>query len=114
MVSITSSHQARMGADGDPMAALDARMRVRVIEGLRLADMSAVPDINAATPMLPPRCWATAAPVSFWERRKNAAPRHASEPFSGASRALRQGRPMRAFMFPVDAIACPAQMALGI
>ncbi|UWQ19919.1 GMC family oxidoreductase [Jannaschia sp. M317] len=38
---------ARMGADGDPMAVLDARMRVRGIEGLRVADMSAVPDINA-------------------------------------------------------------------
>jgi choline dehydrogenase len=38
---------ARMGADGDPMAVLDSRMRVRGIEGLRVADMSAVPDINA-------------------------------------------------------------------
>ncbi|RVM32785.1 choline dehydrogenase [Sinorhizobium meliloti] len=53
LVSITSSHQARMGADGDPMAALDARMRVRVIEGLRLADMSAVPDINAGNTNAP-------------------------------------------------------------
>ncbi|EHK76616.1 hypothetical protein SM0020_17432 [Sinorhizobium meliloti CCNWSX0020] len=53
MVSITSSHQARMGADGDPMAALDARMRVRVIEGLRVADMSAVPDIKAGNTNAP-------------------------------------------------------------
>ncbi|WP_234943662.1 GMC oxidoreductase [Sinorhizobium meliloti] len=54
MVSITSSHQARMGADGDPMAALDApRMRVRVIERLRVADMSAVPDINAGNTNAP-------------------------------------------------------------
>ncbi len=67
-----------MGADGDPMAALDARMRVRVIEGLRVADMSAVPDIKAGNTNAPEgnRC------AGFiWERRKNAAPRHASEPF---------------------------------
>jgi choline dehydrogenase-like flavoprotein len=35
------------------MAALDARMRVRVIEGLRVADMSAVPDINAGNTNAP-------------------------------------------------------------
>lgn len=44
---------ARMGADGDPMAVLDARMRVRGIAGLRVADMSAVPDINAGNTNAP-------------------------------------------------------------
>ncbi|MEM1360316.1 MAG: GMC family oxidoreductase N-terminal domain-containing protein [Pseudomonadota bacterium] len=44
---------ARMGADGDPMAVLDARMRVRGIEGLRVCDMSAVPDINAGNTNAP-------------------------------------------------------------
>ncbi|WP_435164581.1 GMC family oxidoreductase [Falsirhodobacter sp. 1013] len=44
---------ARMGADGDPMAVLDARMRVRGIQGLRVADMSAVPDINAGNTNAP-------------------------------------------------------------
>lgn len=44
---------ARMGADGDPMAVLDARMRVRGVEGLRVADMSAVPDINAGNTNAP-------------------------------------------------------------
>lgn len=44
---------ARMGADGDPMAVLDAKMRVRGIEGLRVADMSAVPDINAGNTNAP-------------------------------------------------------------
>jgi len=44
---------ARMGADGDPMAVLDARMRVRGIKGLRVADMSAVPDINAGNTNAP-------------------------------------------------------------
>ncbi|WP_206508442.1 GMC oxidoreductase [Silicimonas algicola] len=44
---------ARMGADGDPMAVLDAQMRVRGIENLRVADMSAVPDINAGNTNAP-------------------------------------------------------------
>ena len=44
---------AQMGADGDPMAVLDARMRVRGIQGLRVADMSAVPDINAGNTNAP-------------------------------------------------------------
>lgn len=44
---------ARMGADGDPMAVLDARMRVRGIAGLRVADMSAVPNINAGNTNAP-------------------------------------------------------------
>ncbi|MCR9088843.1 MAG: GMC family oxidoreductase N-terminal domain-containing protein [Rhodobacteraceae bacterium] len=44
---------ARMGADGDPLAVLDARMRVRGIDGLRVCDMSAVPDINAGNTNAP-------------------------------------------------------------
>ncbi len=44
---------ARMGADGDRMAVLDARLRVRGIDGLRVADMSAVPDINAGNTNAP-------------------------------------------------------------
>lgn len=44
---------ARMGADGDPMAVLDARLRVRDIENLRVCDMSAVPDINAGNTNAP-------------------------------------------------------------
>ena len=52
---------ARMGADGDPMAVLDARMRVRGVAGLRVCDFSAVPDItagntNAPAMMLGDRC----------------------------------------------------------
>ena len=52
---------ARMGADGDPDAVLDARMRVRGIQGLRVADMSSVPDIiagntNALAMVLGDRC----------------------------------------------------------
>ncbi len=44
---------ARMGGDGDPLAVLDPRMRVRGIEGLRVCDMSAVPDINAGNTAAP-------------------------------------------------------------
>jgi len=44
---------ARMGADGDPMAVLDARMRLRGIENLRVCDMSAVPNINAGNTNAP-------------------------------------------------------------
>ncbi|WP_027134083.1 GMC family oxidoreductase [Geminicoccus roseus] len=52
----TNYHPAgtcRMGADGDPMAVLDSRMRVRGVEGLRVCDMSAVPDINAGNTNAP-------------------------------------------------------------
>ena len=42
-----------MGADGDPLAVLDSRMRVRGIEGSRIANMSAVPDINAGNTNAP-------------------------------------------------------------
>ena len=44
---------ARMGADGDPMSVLDARMRVRGVEGLRVCDMAAVPNINAGNTNAP-------------------------------------------------------------
>jgi choline dehydrogenase len=44
---------ARMGADGDRMAVLDARMRVRGVDNLRVSDMSAVPNINAGNTNAP-------------------------------------------------------------
>jgi choline dehydrogenase len=44
---------ARMGPDGDRMAVLDARMRVRGVSRLRVCDMSAVPDINAGNTAAP-------------------------------------------------------------
>jgi choline dehydrogenase-like flavoprotein len=44
---------ARMGADGDPMAVLDARLRVRGVGGLRVCDMSSVPNINAGNTNAP-------------------------------------------------------------
>ena len=42
-----------MGADSDKMAVLDAKLRVRGVEGLRVCDMSAVPDINAGNTNAP-------------------------------------------------------------
>ncbi|MEM7046875.1 MAG: GMC family oxidoreductase N-terminal domain-containing protein [Pseudomonadota bacterium] len=52
---------AKMGTADDTMAVLDPRMRVRGIEGLRVCDMSAVPEIpagntNAPAMMLGDRC----------------------------------------------------------
>lgn len=52
----TNYHPAgtcRMGPDGDPMAVLDAKMRVRGVANLRVCDMSAVPDINAGNTNAP-------------------------------------------------------------
>lgn len=52
---------AKMGASSDPKAVLDSRMRVRGIDGLRVCDMSAAPEIpagntNAPAMMLGDRC----------------------------------------------------------
>jgi choline dehydrogenase-like flavoprotein len=44
---------ARMGPDGDPMAVLDAAMRVRGVDNLRVADMSACPNINSGNTAAP-------------------------------------------------------------
>ena len=52
----TNYHPAgtcKMGADTDPMAVLDAKMKVRGIKSLRVCDMSAVPDINAGNTNAP-------------------------------------------------------------
>jgi choline dehydrogenase len=37
----------KMGRDGDPMAVLDARLRVRGIAGLRVVDAGAMPTITS-------------------------------------------------------------------
>ncbi|MGB0849110.1 MAG: GMC family oxidoreductase, partial [Thiolinea sp.] len=47
------SGTARMGSDNDPMAVLDAQMRVRGVDNLRVCDMSAVPNINAGNTNAP-------------------------------------------------------------
>ena len=44
---------ARMGADGDGDTVLDGRLRVRSVDNLRVADMSAVPNINAGNTNAP-------------------------------------------------------------
>ncbi|SFP99643.1 dehydrogenase, Rv0697 family [Geodermatophilus dictyosporus] len=41
---------ARMGPDGDPGAVLDQHLRVRGVEGLRVADLSALPEVPARGP----------------------------------------------------------------
>ncbi|RTL09380.1 MAG: hypothetical protein EKK62_02480 [Acidimicrobiia bacterium] len=37
----------RMGPDGDPMAVVDSRLRVRGLEGLRIADASVMPTVTS-------------------------------------------------------------------
>ena len=52
----TNYHPAgtcRMGADGDRMAVVDAALRVRGIDNLRVADMSICPNINAGNTAAP-------------------------------------------------------------
>lgn len=44
---------ARMGPPGDPLAVLDSRLRVRGVDGLRVCDLSAMPDINAGNTAAP-------------------------------------------------------------
>jgi len=44
---------AKMGKDGDPMAVLDPRLRVRGVNNLRVCDLSAMPDINAGNTQAP-------------------------------------------------------------
>ncbi|NND91121.1 MAG: NAD(P)-binding protein [Granulosicoccus sp.] len=44
---------ARMGLDGDRDAVLDSRLRVRGVEGLRVCDLSAMPNINAGNTNAP-------------------------------------------------------------
>ena len=47
------SGTCRMGAVGDPLAVLDSRLRVRGVEGLRVCDLSAMPNINAGNTTAP-------------------------------------------------------------
>jgi choline dehydrogenase-like flavoprotein len=47
------SGTCRMGPSTDPMAVLDARLRVRGVENLRICDLSAMPNINAGNTNAP-------------------------------------------------------------
>ena len=47
------SGTAKMGADTDKMSVLDALMRVRGVENLRVCDLSAVPNINSGNTAAP-------------------------------------------------------------
>ena len=47
------SGTCRMGASHDQMAVLDARLRVRGVEALRICDLSAMPNINAGNTNAP-------------------------------------------------------------
>lgn len=76
------SGTCRMGTAGDPLAVLDSRLRVRGIEGLRVCDLSAMPDINAgntAAPamMLGSRCAELVLGVSAASHQRPAATQQA-------------------------------------
>ncbi|MGY1581888.1 GMC oxidoreductase [Streptomyces sp. MN13] len=47
-----SSCTVRMGADDDPSAPLDARLRGKGVEGLRVADGSVMPDLVTVNPCI--------------------------------------------------------------
>jgi choline dehydrogenase-like flavoprotein len=47
------SGTCRMGPTGDRLAVLDPRLRVRGVEGLRVCDLSAMPNINAGNTNAP-------------------------------------------------------------
>jgi choline dehydrogenase-like flavoprotein len=54
---------AKMGADDVPMAVLDARFRVRGVDGLRVADGSAMPFLVAVNPCITTMASARSAPT---------------------------------------------------
>ncbi|WP_399679079.1 GMC family oxidoreductase [Xenophilus sp.] len=62
---------AKMGAAGDPMAVLDARLRVRGVQGLRVVDASAMPTITSGNTNSPTLMMAEKA--AAWVRADAAA-----------------------------------------
>ena len=74
---------AKMGADGDPMAVVDARLRVRdgrggVIAGLRVVDASVMPTITSGNTNSPTLMLAEKA--SQWLREDSKAPLRSAAP----------------------------------
>ena len=47
-----ASSSAAMGADGDEMAVLDGRFRIRGVKGLRVVDGSALPRVPSPFPIV--------------------------------------------------------------
>lgn len=101
-----------MGADGDPMAVLDARMRA--------GDRGLVRGRHVGRPRQQCRkhqCSRHDAGRPLRRFHSGTARERLVTPLSSFQERLEhydKGRPKRAFTFPVDAIACRAQMAPGI
>ncbi len=60
-----------MGSTGDRLAVLDPRLRVRGVEGLRVGDLSAMPNINASNTNAPALMMEADAPSSSWPGRSS-------------------------------------------
>ena len=61
----------KMGADGDPMAVLDARLRVRGVHGLRVVDAGAMPTITSGNTNSPTLMMAEKAAGWILEDNRN-------------------------------------------
>ncbi|MCY1518512.1 Alcohol dehydrogenase [acceptor] [compost metagenome] len=61
----------KMGADGDPMAVLDARLRVRGVQGLRVVDAGAMPTITSGNTNSPTLMMAEKAAGWILEDNRN-------------------------------------------
>lgn len=61
----------KMGADGDPMAVLDARLRVRGVRGLRVVDAGAMPTITSGNTNSPTLMMAEKAAGWILEDNRN-------------------------------------------
>lgn len=68
----------RMGRDGDPLAVLDSRLRVRGVQGLRVVDAGAMPTITSGNTNSPTLMMAEKAAAWILEDSRSAPAQHAA------------------------------------